>query len=60
MWYRRENNDENSYKEFEEKYGYDPFIKISTFPTLIKLTEFIDGIQHCVTDVGEWTFDSNI
>ena len=42
-----------SYKVFEEKYGYDTLLGISPFPTLIKLTEFLGGIKHCVIVVGK-------
>ena len=47
-----------SYKLFKEQDGYDPLLDISTFSTLIQLKEFIDGVQHCVTVVGKWIFDS--
>ena len=47
------------YKIFKEQDGYDPLLDISTFSTLIQLKEFIDGVQHCVTVVGKWIFDSN-
>ena len=30
------------------------------FTKLIMLKEFLGGIQHCVTVVGEWIFDINI
>ena len=30
------------------------------FPTLIKSTDFIGGIQHCVTVFGQFNFDRNI
>ena len=46
------------YKIFKEQDGYDPLLDISTFSTLIQLKEFIDGVQHCVTVVGKWIFDS--
>ena len=49
-----------SYKLCKEQGGYYPFLDISTFPTLIKLKDFICGIQHCVTFVGKWIFDKNI
>ena len=49
-----------SYKVFEEQDGYDPLIDISTFTTLIQLTEFLGSIQHCVTSVGKWLFESSI
>ena len=42
-----------SKKVFNEKDGYDPFIDISTFPTVIKLEYFLGGIHHCVTVVGK-------
>ena len=49
-----------SYKIFEEKDGYYPFLEISPFSKLIPLTDFIGGIQNCVTVVGKWVFDRNI
>ena len=49
----------HSYKVFRKQYGCDPFIDIYPFPTLIQLTEFIGGVQHCVTVVGKSIFDRN-
>ena len=43
-----------SHKLFKEQYGYDKLLDIYPFPTLILLTEFLDGIQDCVTVVGKW------
>ena len=43
----------------KEEYGYNPFIYISTHPTLIKLKYLLGGIHHCVTVVGKWILDSN-
>ena len=40
--------------------GYEPFIDIPPFLTLIRLEEFLSGIQHCVTFVGKCIVDSNI
>ena len=48
-----------SYKVLKEKCGYDPFLGISPYPTLVQLKYFLGGIQHCVTIVGKWIFDSN-
>ena len=48
-----------SYTLFKEQYGYDPLLYIYPFPTLNQLKVFIGGIQHFVTVVGEWGFDSN-
>ena len=47
------------YKVFKEEDGYDPFIDISPFPTLIQLKDFLGGVYHCVTVVGKWIFESN-
>ena len=41
-----------SYKLFKEEDGYDLFMYISPFPTLIQFKEFIGEIQYCVTVVG--------
>ena len=35
-------------------------LDISSFSTLIKLTDFLVGIQHCVTVLDKWIFDINI
>ena len=35
-------------------------LDISMFPILIQLKYFLGGIQHFVTVVGMWIFDSNI
>ena len=35
-----------SYKILKEKYGFDPFIDISIFPTLNQFTYFLGGIQY--------------
>ena len=35
-------------------------LEISSFPTLVQLKDFLGGIQHCVTVVGKWIFDSNV
>ena len=43
----------------KEEDGYDPSIEISPYPTLILLKYFLGDIQHCVTVVGKWIFDSN-
>ena len=48
------------YKVFKEQYVYDLLLDISLFLTLIHLKEFLGGIQHCVTVVGKYIFDSNI
>ena len=34
-------------------------LDIFPFPALIQLEDFLGGIQHCVTVVGNWIFDSN-
>ena len=47
-------------KILKEKYWYDTFIFIYLFPTLIKLTYFLGGIQMCVAAVGKYIFDKNI
>ena len=49
-----------SYNVFEEQYGYDPFLEISLFPVLIQFIDYLSGVQHCVTGVGKWFFDSSI
>ena len=49
-----------SYKIFEKQYGYDIFLDISPFPTPTQLTDFLCGIQNCVTAVGKCIFDRNI
>ena len=38
-----------AYALFEGKYGYDPFLDISPFPTLIYLIYFLGDIHHFVT-----------
>ena len=43
---------ELSYKVFKEQGVYDPLLVISPFTTIIKLTDFIGGIQRCVPVVG--------
>ena len=48
-----------SYKLFKEEDGYYPLLDIYQFPTSIQLKYFLGGIQHCVTVVGKWFFDSN-
>ena len=48
-----------SYKLFEEEYGYDPFLDIYTYPTLIHLKDFLGGIHHCVAVIVKWVFCSN-
>ena len=48
------------YKLTEEQYSYDILFDISLFPTLIKLTYFLGWIQHFVTVIGKWVFESNI
>ena len=48
-----------SYKVLKEKYGYDPLLGISPYPTLVQLKYYIDGIHHFVTVVGKWIFDSS-
>ena len=50
---------ELSYKLFHEEYGYDIWIDIYTFTTLIQLRNFLGGIHHCVTFFGKFTFDGN-
>ena len=49
-----------SYKLLQEKDGYVTLIKKCPFQTLIQLNQFLDGIQHYVTVVGKWVFDSNV
>ena len=46
-----------SYKGFKEKYVYVPLLDISTYPILITLRDFLDGIHHCVIVVVKWVFD---
>ena len=46
-----------SYKVFKGEDWYDPFPDIYPFTILIQLKEFISGIHHCVTVVGNWVFD---
>ena len=48
------------YKVFEEQDGYDMLLENSPFLALIRLKDFLGGIQHCVTVGGKWIFDSNI
>ena len=48
-----------SYKLLKEEYGYDPLLEIYTYPTLIPLKDYFDRIQHCVTVVSKWVFESN-
>ena len=38
--------------------SYDPFLDISSFPTLLQLIGSDGGIQHAVTTVDNWIFDS--
>ena len=47
------------YKLFKQQDVYDPLLCISPFPTLIQFKYLIGGIQHCVTVVSKWVFDSN-
>ena len=47
------------YKLFKEEDGYDPLIDIYSYPELIQLKYFPGHVQHCVTVVGRWIFDSN-
>ena len=49
-----------SYKLFEGGNKYDPLLEISPFPTLVQLTYFLCGTQHCVTVVDKWIFYSDI
>ena len=35
-------------------------LDISPFITLIQLKYFLRGIQHCLTVVSKWIFDSNV
>ena len=55
-----ENHNSNSYKVFEEQDVFYTFLIISTFQKLIQLTDFLGGIQNCITVIGEFIFDSNI
>ena len=48
-----------SYKCFKSEDVYDTFLDISPFPKLVMLKEFLDGIHHCVTDVGKCIFNIN-
>ena len=48
-----------SYKVCKEEYEYDKSIDISPFTILIKLNDFLGGIQHSVTVLGKWILDSN-
>ena len=43
----------------EEEYEYNLLFTISTYPTLIKLKYFPDGIHYWVTVVSKWIFDSS-
>ena len=47
------------YTVFKELYGYYTLIDIYTYPTLIQLDDYIDGVHHCIKVVGKWIFDSN-
>ena len=42
-----------SYKVLKEEEGYDKFLDISTYPTLIQLKYFLGRIYHCVTVIGK-------
>ena len=48
-----------SHKALNEEGVYDPLLDISTYPTLIQLKDYLDGVHHCVTFIGKWIFDSN-
>ena len=48
-----------SFRLLKEEDVYDPLLYISTYPTLIHLKFYHDGIQHYVTVVGKLIFDSN-
>ena len=43
----------------KEEDRYDKLIDISPYPTIFKLKDFLGGINHWVTVVGKWIFDSN-
>ena len=49
-----------SYKILKEKYGYDHWLDIYPYLTLIQLKYYIDGIHDCVTVIDKWFFDSNL
>ena len=49
-----------SYKLFVEEYGYSQFLGISPFPSLMQWSDFICGIQNCVTFFSMWIYESNI
>ena len=42
------------YKLFKGEDKYDTLLDINSFPTLIQLKDFLGGIDHCVTVLGEW------
>ena len=43
----------------KEEYGCDPMIEIYPYPTLFKLKDFLGGIHHYVTVVGNCSFEIN-
>ena len=47
------------YKVLKGEYLYYTLLDISPYPTLSQLKHYLDGIQHCVTVVGDWIFDSH-
>ena len=48
-----------SHTILKEADGYNKFLDLSPYKTLIQLKGFLGGIRHCVTAVGKWILESD-
>ena len=48
-----------SYKALKQEDGYDSWLEISPYQTLIPWKDILDGIPHCDKVLGKWIFGGN-